>query len=186
MARYDLYFRADNPEGGRDTLAFIINFYKGALGLWMLCVLIVALAVFISTELGGIIAFLCVILLFFGGKNRDFIKELTLPNFVGGGPLQSAARLFSRAGLNEPLEETTAQKIASTSDAVFRWTMKGVLNILPDEERFNFTARVANGFNVELIEQDLLPAFLLLLGYLFPWALLAFYLFRSREIAGAH
>src|SRR5262249_20485119 len=58
MARYHLYLRQDNPEGGGDTLAFAINFYKGSLGLWLQVVLVVGLCVFLSTQLGGITSFL--------------------------------------------------------------------------------------------------------------------------------
>lgn len=188
MARYDLYFRGDDPAGGKDTLAFVLNFYKGSLGILMLVVMIIALNVVISTEMGGVITFLIVFLLYAGGTAREFIQELSQQSEVTGygGPLESAFRLFGRTSISAPLEETTLTKVAVGSDAVFRFFVQGLLQILPDPDRFSFTDRVANGFNVGLIQQDLLPTFLYLLGYLFPWGLLAFYLIRSREIAGAH
>jgi hypothetical protein len=186
MARYDVYFREDDPgKNDSDRLAFALNFYKGALGLWMLMCLIIGLCVCLSTELSGIIVFLCVMFLYLGGLARGFIQELAEGKNVGGGPVEASYRLFSRQALAAPLEDTTLSKIATGSDDVFRWFVRRFLNVLPDVDRFSFTDLVANGFSVGLIGQDLLPTLLLLLGYMLPWVLLAFYLIKSREIAGA-
>ncbi len=187
MARYDLYFRQDDPgETDSDRLAFALNFYKGTLGLWMVMCLIIGLCVCLSTELSGIIVFLCVMLLYLGGLVRGFIQELAENKNVGGGPVEASYRLFSRQSLAAPLEDTTLTQIATGSDEVFRWFVRRFLNVLPDVDRYSFTDRVANGFDVGLIGQDLLPTLLLLLGYMLPWVLLAFYLIKSREIAGAN
>ncbi|MBI1916551.1 MAG: hypothetical protein HYS12_17720 [Planctomycetes bacterium] len=188
MARYDVYFRQDDPgESDSDKLAFALNFYKGALGLWMVMCLIIGLCVCLSTELSGIIAFLCVMFLYLGGWARGFIQDLAENKNVGGGPLEASYRLFTRKNLAIRLDEdTTLTKIVTGSDEVFRWFVRRFLNVLPDVDRYSFTDQVANGFDIGLIGQDLLPTLLLLLGYLLPWALLAFYLIKSREIAGAH
>jgi hypothetical protein len=61
-----------------------------------------------------------------------------------------------------------------------------VMEILPDVSRWDYSDQVGNGFSIGVVNQDLLPSFLMLLGYLAPWLLIAFYLIRSREIAGAH
>ncbi len=185
MARYDLYFRLDGAGAGADRLAFAVNFYKGALGLWMVMCLVIGLSVFLSTELSGVITFLCVMFLYLFGWAREFVQGLANKEEVGGGPLESFFRLVGRKNLVSPLEETTLTAVATQSDEVFRWFIRRFLNVLPDVERFSFSDRVANGFDVGLVTQDLLPTMLLLAGYLLPWALLAFYLIKSREIAGA-
>ena len=77
-------------------------------------------------------------------------------------------------------------KVITAADEVFRWFIRRVLNIFPDVDRFSFTDRVANGFDIGVIGQDLLPTLVLLVGYLLPWVLLGFYLMKSREIARAH
>jgi hypothetical protein len=185
MARYDLYLRGDDPRKGPSTLAFAINYFKASVGLWMRVVLIIALCVTVSTELGGIITFLCVMMLYLGGVNRDFVKEIALRANVGGGPLESAYRMATRQHTSIELEESNTTRAAIASDEAFRWMMRFMLDVLPDTDRYSFTDRVANGFNVGLIRQDLLPALLMLLGYLIPWAIGSFYLIRAREIAGA-
>src|SRR5262249_33190627 len=188
MARYDLYFRQDSPRGAGDSdrLAFALNFYKGALGLWMLMCLVIGLSVFLSTELSGIITFLCVMFLLLGGLAREFVESLALKQNPGGGPLESFFRLVGRKNLIAPLAETTAAKIPSRPPEPFRWFVQLFLKVLADVGRFSFTDRVATGFDIGVVRLDLLPTFLMLVGYLLPWALLAFYLIRSREIAGAH
>src|SRR5207248_4396649 len=97
MARYDIYFRADDP-GGNDSSkgAFAWNFYKGTLGLWMIMCLVIGLCVCLSTELSGIIAFLCVAFLYLGGLLRGLIEELAQTGNVYGGPLEASYRLFGR------------------------------------------------------------------------------------------
>jgi hypothetical protein len=186
MARYDLYLRLDTPKAGGDTGAFLFNFFKGSLGLWMKLVLIIGLCVCLSTELGGIISFLCGFFLYLAGTAREFIDDLASKKVVGGGPMESFFRLVGRHNLVTPLEETTATRVATGSDEAFRWVMGRFINMLPDVDRFNFSDRVANGFNVAVVSQDLLPSFLMLVGYLVPWFVLSYYLIESREIAGAH
>src|SRR5262249_45606785 len=50
MARYDLYGRLDEPGRGEQWL-FMLNFFKGAFGLWLLLALVIGLAVVLSTYL---------------------------------------------------------------------------------------------------------------------------------------
>src|SRR5262249_28887618 len=173
MARYDTYFREDDlGTNDTDTLAFAWNFYKAALGLWLLVCLVIGLCVCLSTELSGIIGFLCVTFLILAGLAPGFLQDLAEKKTVGGGPLESSYRLFTRQALAAPLEDTTLSKIATGSDEVFRWFIRRFLNVLPDIDRYSFTDRVANGFDIGLWNgQDLLPTFLMLLGYLLPWAL---------------
>src|SRR5262249_40179982 len=46
MARYDIYFREDDVgENDFSTWAFAKNFFKGALGLWMVMCLVIGLCV---------------------------------------------------------------------------------------------------------------------------------------------
>jgi hypothetical protein len=187
MARYDIYFREDDfGESDSSKGAFAWNFYKGTLGLWMRMCLVIGLCVCLSTELSGIITFLLVSFLYGLGLARGLIEELAQQGNVYGGPLEASYRLFGRKTLAMPLEDTTLKEIAQRSDEVFRWNIRWFIKLLPDIDRYSFTDHVANGFDVGLIGQDLLPTLLMLLGYLLPCALLAFYLIKSREIAGAH
>ncbi len=56
------------------------------------------------------------------------------------------------------------------------------LDILPDVDRIDWTDHVAEGFNISSANTVLLSA-LVVVAYLLPWAILAYYLMRSREVA---
>jgi hypothetical protein len=186
MAKYDLYLRQDDPEGGNDRLRFCLNYFKGGFGLWLRLCLIVGLAVALSTYLSGVITFLTTLILYGLGFFRDFMAEVAFRRNVGGGPLEAALRLVRRPGgesLAVPLEETTAVRVATGSDDVFGWLMRRVMDLIPDVTRFSFTDFVAEG--VAIGGGQMLFAFLIMLGYLLPWAVLAYYLLRWREVASS-
>jgi hypothetical protein len=79
------------------------------------------------------------------------------------------------------LANETSRYIFGAFDPAFRWTMGRVFDLIPDVDRFDLTLFVAEGFDVSV--GQLFVAFLLLLGYLLPWAVLAFYLLKWREVA---
>lgn len=181
MAKYDLYFRVDDHEGKTDRLWFSWNFFKGAAGLWFLLCLGIGVALTMSTYLSGVITLLCTGFLIFMGYFQDFIATLAYGTNFGGGPMESMLRLFKGQNQVAPLDDTAASRVAATSDVALRWVLRRVLNVLPDVDRFSLTEFVAEGFNIS--GEQLLMGFVLLTGYLLPWAILAYYLIRAREIA---
>ena len=66
---------------------------------------------------------------------------------------------------------------------MFRWVIRQVLNVIPDVDRYNMTAYVAEGFNISW--PQMFVSVLLLFGYLLPWAVLAYYLMKWREVASS-
>jgi hypothetical protein len=183
MARWDLFLRQDEAEGGYDTLWFAINFCKGAVGLWFRLCVIIGVAVALSTYLTGVISLLIALLLYMGGLSTDFIAKVGEGKNIGGGPGESIYRLLTRQTSAAPVEDTGVAGGIKQGDIAFRWLIRRVLNIIPDVERFDLSQAVSEGFNITW--EQLLINFLLLLIYLFPWALVAFYLSKWREIAAA-
>ncbi len=86
MGKYDLYLL--ESEG-----SFSLNYFKGAFGLWFRLVIALAIAIALSTYLAGVLSFLTAMFLFIGGFFLDFIAELAKGVNLGGGPLESLARL---------------------------------------------------------------------------------------------
>jgi ABC-type transport system involved in multi-copper enzyme maturation permease subunit len=183
MAKYDMYLRLDDPRGTHDRLRFAWNFYKGTFGLWLLLCLVVGLAVALSTYLSGVITLILVVLLLLGGLGQDFIKSVGAGTNIGGGPAEAFLRLVRREVAAAPMEETTTNKVATASDVGFRWFVRRILDVLPDMDRFYLFNYVGQGFNIPL--SQLVIDFLLLAGYLLPWAVLAYYLIKWREIASS-
>jgi ABC-type transport system involved in multi-copper enzyme maturation permease subunit len=181
MAKFDFYLRADDPEGGNDEARFALNFFKGTVGLWLRLVLIIGLAVALSTYFSGVIAMLVTLMIYIGGIFQDFIVQVAEGNNAGGGPLEALYRLTRNENIAAPIEKTATVKLFETSDVIYRWVIARVLEVIPDVNRFDLSNYVAEGFNVPA--DQLVLSLLLLIGYLLPWAVLAFYLIKWREIA---
>lgn len=160
---------------------FGINFFKGTAGLWFWLVLIIGLSVTCSTYLSGVISLMCALFLFVLGLFREFIQSLAAGQTEGGGPAESFLRLVNRQNLVEDIGQTPTAYVATTSDEVFRWFLRRFLNVVPDVNFFDLTSYVAEGFDIPVA--DLTLHALVLFGYLLPWAILAYYLMKSREVA---
>jgi hypothetical protein len=189
MAKHDLYLRLDpeDASGSGNRLRFAVNFYKGSFGLWLQLGLMLGLAVALSTYLSGVITLLTTGILYVLGFFPDFITEVALRHNVGGGPLESMMRLVRRPG-GEPvagqLDTTTTAQVATGLDAVFSWSLRRVLNLIPDLANYTFTDYVAEGMSISAGQMAM--SLLVLLGYLLPWAVLAYYLLKWREVASSN
>jgi hypothetical protein len=177
VAKFDLYIlEAERP--------FWLNFIKGALVLWLAACLVLGLSISMSTYLSGVITFLATTFLCAFGLFRDYIHKLAMGMIEGGGALESMHRLVTRQGVTTKLQDDSpAISFLLGIDEVNRWWLRLVLNVIPDVTRFDLTKFVANGFDISwtgvLLTDQILP----LLAYVLPWAILAYYLMRSREIA---
>lgn len=182
MARYDLYFRLDDSSGGQ-TSRFAFNFFKGAFGLWLQLALIIGVTVCLSTYLNGVITLLVTAVLFFGGLGRNFVQEVAIGKNVGGGPVEAMVRMTRRelSGASFADSASIGDQIVSKSDDAFRLAVRLIINIIPDVERYDLSAYVAEGFNISWVQMGLV--LLMLVGYLLPWGVLAYYLLHWREIA---
>jgi hypothetical protein len=181
MAKYDLYLRQDDPDSGSEKWLFAANFFKGAFGLWLRLGLILGVAVTLSTYLSGVISLILTLVLYLGGLSLEFIKSVAFGTNAGGGPFEAFYRLAQRQPGATPLDETAATRVLGFSDYVFRIFVQAVLHVIPDVDRFDLTSYVAEGFNIT--GGQIVLHFLLLVGYLLPWGLLAYYLMKWREIA---
>jgi ABC-type transport system involved in multi-copper enzyme maturation permease subunit len=181
MAKYDLYLRMDDPDAGDDKFRFAMNFFKSSVGLWLRLVLVTGLAVALSTYFSGVIALLLTLMFYVSGIFRDFIGSVAEGSNAGGGPLESMYRLVRGENIVAPLEQTATVKLASFSDIIYRWLIGRLLDIVPDVNRFDLSFNVAEGFNISA--DQLVLNLLMLILYLLPWAVLAFYLIKWREIA---
>jgi hypothetical protein len=163
--------------------SFYANFIKGIIGLWMSFMLTLAVAVACSTRLSGVISFLCAIFYYFAGMVSDYILRLAEQREAGGGPAEAAFRLFTRSSVGAPLQETPGASLLQGFDAAYLWVLRRLVNLVPDVNRFDLHSYVANGFDIGWSRILLVDNFLPLVGYLIPWAVLAYYLMNSREIA---
>jgi len=97
-------------------------------------------------------------------------------------------RISQGTNIVSPLDDTAASvKLALEADKVMIFVLRRILNLIPDLARFDMTDYVAQGFDISIFFRDnsLVLRTALLIAYLLPWAVLAFYLMRSREVASS-
>jgi ABC-type transport system involved in multi-copper enzyme maturation permease subunit len=176
VAKRDLY-------GVAGERPFWQNFLKGAAGLWLLVLLVLGVAVACSTYLSGIISLLCTFFLLGLGLVPDFLRELAQGNAPGGGPFQAAWRVLNRLPISAPLDPSPAASLGQGFDSAYSWLLRWIMRIIPDAQRFNLTEYVSSGFDISWTQVLLLDNLLPLLAYVVPWAILAYYLMQSREVA---
>jgi hypothetical protein len=181
MAKYDLYLMDQQLPQRANEARFYLNFFKGTVGIWFWMCLVTGVAVACSTYLSGVIAWLCVGVLFLLGLIREFVGKVAEGLNDGGGPAEALIRLFERKVVAAPLDKTDLTQVATGSDEVYRWVMRWFLNAVPDVTLFDFGNLVGSGFDVS--GWHMAFTVLYLLAYLLPWAILAYYLVKSREIA---
>jgi ABC-type transport system involved in multi-copper enzyme maturation permease subunit len=178
-AKADLYLL--DAEGN-----FYVNFFKGALGIWMRLCLVIGVAVTCSTYLNGVVSFLVTAVLIGLGFLRSFIVFMVITQltvaYPNPGPADSMRKLIN----NEPLgvyadASNPTHQVTQAADDAFRWSMRRVISTIPNLERLTWQEYVANGYDVPF--DDLFWNFLGVAGYLSLWAVLAHYLFKWREIA---
>ncbi|HVK09187.1 MAG TPA: hypothetical protein VM597_10460 [Gemmataceae bacterium] len=174
VAKYDLYFL--ESEGN-----FSLNYFKGAAGLWFRMVIAITLAVCLSTYLAGVLSFLVAMGLFIGGFFLEFIQDVSRKMNIGGGPLESLTRLINNSVATAELDQTPTIRTLQMFDGLFRWVLRRVMNVIPNVDQYGMSEYVSEGFSIG--PGFLLVNLLMLLAYLLPWLVAAYYLMKAREVA---
>jgi hypothetical protein len=165
----------------QNEMPYAYNFLKGTVGLWCRLCIVVGLAVALSTYLSGVLTLLATQFIFIIGFFTDHLNDLANNRNTGGGPFQSMSQLVKAEQATAPLSDSASTKALLFGDKGWAWVIRRVQNMIPDVESFSWGHFVSEGFNVntEYLVVNLLVTF----GYLLPWAVLAYYLMKSREVA---
>ena len=178
MADGDLYFLQNESEPS--VWAFAQNYFKAAFGLWCRVVLVIGIAVVLSTYFAGVIGFLITVALFVGGYFAEHIADVARGSHVGG-PFKAMMQLSEAKSSTMPVGDTAVARAVLFGDDSFSWLVRRVINLVPDIDAFDWESFVSEGFNVSFVY--LIMNLVVLIGYLIPWFILSFYLMRSREVA---
>lgn len=175
MAEPDLYFLSGERTFGE-------NYFKAAIGVWCRVVLVIGLAVVCSTYLAGVINFLVAVFLFLAGYATEHLVDMASGQSAVGGPFRALNQLFKAEQPTATLDETNPLvRAAEGGDVVFAWVVRRFVNVVPDVYAYSWTDYVKEGFNIPF--EALVMNLLLTIGYLLPWFILGYFLFRSREVA---
>ncbi len=176
VARRDLYLL-------ESTQPFWLNYMKGIFGLWCTTMLVLGLAVVFSTYFSGVVSWLCAMFVLLNGFNLSYLEQVAEDKYVGGGPFESAQRIFTRRPEGLPLDDTPTSAVIRRLDSLNRWSLQRLKTVIPDMRRYNLQVYVQNGFDIPFTQVLLLDNFLALVFYLLPGFVLAYYLMQFREIA---
>ncbi|HEY3789004.1 MAG TPA: ABC transporter permease, partial [Urbifossiella sp.] len=174
MAEPDLYLLEANQP-------FTINFIKGMFGLWCRLCILIGLAIACSTYLSGVLSLLIASGIFILGYFSDHMNDLANGRNVGGGPFQTISQLMKAESPTTPFGDSSSDKALLFVDRFHAWVVRRLQNVIPDVESFTWTNFVSEGFNIN--GEYLLVNLLMMVGYLLPWAVLAYYLMKTREVA---
>jgi hypothetical protein len=174
MAEPDLYLLEANQP-------FSTNFVKGMVGLWCRLCIVIGLAIACSTYLSGVLSLLITAMIFLFGYGTDHLNDLARNRNVGGGPFQTISQLMRAESPTTPFGDSSSAKVVLLADRGWAWVVRRIVNVIPDVESFTWTHFVSEGFNVNI--EFLVINVLMVIGYLFPWFVLAYYLMKSREVA---
>lgn len=175
FAQADAFIRL--PEGSA-----LWNFVKGYLSIWMQMVIVIAVAVMMSTFLSGPIAMVTAVSFILLGFFRSFFIKIALGESFGGGPVESFVRLVTQMNVMSPFDRSPAVDAMKGVDAVLKGAMRAVSNIVPDFstylDRVNY---VAEGFSipVDAVGRDLTVC----LAYVLGLSIAGYFCLRTREVA---
>lgn len=179
MAGPDLYLRADDAP-------FWWNFIKGYASIWLQMTVVVATGVFWSSFLRGPVALFTTGVTVMFGFFTEFMMQVATGTqadgtvLEGGGPAESALRIFLQKNLVEPLEPGLVTDTVHALDAVLNPLMGGQALLVPDFLDFNDGSYVAQGFDISLVRmaQHILVA----LAFVVPLVIGAHMILRTREV----
>lgn len=195
VAQADVYLKAAEQP-------FISNFIKGYAGIWMQMVIVICLGVMFSTFLSGPVAMLATIASVVMGVFAPFIRGVFGEQFesnpllvrllgtvadkgegiVGGGPIESAIRLFSQRNLTIDMEFHPALlAIIAWIDLFLMGVLYTMTQALPNFRSLNRADNVANGFDISfhLLGQHGLTT----VAYFVFLSIAGYFFLKTREIA---
>ncbi len=174
MAQPDMFVRLPDRS-------FASTFFKSALGIWMMMALIIVLGVTASTFVKGPVATLLTFtLVLFGAPAHGFLNDLVSGKVKRGGLIESGIGILTHANPNVDSQAggTGITKGVDRAMSGFVW---GVSHLVPDFSQFRYTEYSARGFDVPM-KSAILPGVFLLLGFLLPCFLLAYFSLKLREL----
>ncbi len=174
VARADVYFRAAEGQ-------YWWNFFKGYMGIWLQMVVIASLTVALSTFLNSPVTMMvAVCALVFGFFSKD-IRELTVPDRDGGGPIESLVRLITQQNMQIKLEESVQVSIMEAVDGLLLRLLEAITYVVPDFARLNFAEFVKYGYNIG--DSRLLVGAAISFAFCIGVSVFAYFCLKTRELA---
>jgi hypothetical protein len=174
VARADVYFRAG------DT-AYWLNFLKGYLGIWCQLMIVIAMGVAFSTFLNTPVTMLGIVVMAILGFYSQFVRELTLPEKDGGGPIESLIRVITQQNMQVGLETSVLTTLMEQVDKGLVFLLAGLTYLAPDFAQLDFSQFLTYGYAIDT--QRLVVAIAITLAFVGGLSILGYFALKTREIA---
>jgi hypothetical protein len=174
MAKHDLYLEAIEKP-------FEWNYVKGLFSLWLKVLFLTSVAVAASTVLNGFVTVVFAVGVYVMGLFHDFLMQVASGQSLGGGPIESAIRLFTQQNQTNELDPGFFTNLAKLVDPILTRVLGAIGSVIPDLGTLETVEYVAAGFDIpaSLIARNTI----IVLGYVVPVLVAGYFLFRSRETA---
>jgi hypothetical protein len=153
----------------RSAQPFSLNLGKGLLVLWLMSILVVAIAVFCSTFLSWPIAIVLTLFILLGHWGVSQLGDI------------ASAGLGTEVTQAMGLEDPTAARIVRGSVGFLTNLLGFIAQFLPDISKFPATEDIERG--ISMPPDKLAGAAWVLLGYGVPVTLLGYVILRNKEVA---
>ena len=174
VARADVYFRAG------DTL-YWLNFFKGYVGIWCQMMIVIAMGVAFSTFLNTPVTMLGIVVMAILGFYSEFIRELTVPDAEGGGPIESFVRVITQQNMQVGLETGLLTTLMEQVDKLLVFLLAGMTYLAPDFSQLDFSSFLTYGYSVD--PQRLIVALVITAAFITGLTILGYFALKTREIA---
>lgn len=179
VARADVYFRAAEGQ-------YWLNFFKGFAGIWLQMLIVISLAVALSTLLSSPVTMLVSICGLIFGFFSDGIRKLTIPGkygeVEGGGPIESLVRLITQQNMTTKMEDSVQVDIMKGVDGVLLKMLESITYVFPNFSDLNFSNFVKYGYYIDA--DRLLVASAITFSFCLGVFVLAYFCLKTRELAG--
>ncbi len=174
VARADVYFRSgDTP--------YWVNFFMGYVGIWCQLMIVIAMGVALSCFLNTPVTMLGIVVMAILGFFSDFIRELTLPDTDGGGPIESFIRVITQQNMQVSLETGVLTTLMEQVDKGLVSLLAGLTYLAPDFGQLDFSAFLTHGYAIDA--QRIVVALVITMAFLGGLSILGYFALKTREIA---
>jgi hypothetical protein len=148
---------------------FAWNLFKSLLILWLMSVLVIAVAIMTSTFLSWPIAVVLTLLILLGHWGVQQLGDATQPG-IGN-------QIVTDLGL----QESAPAKAVSATVEQLSWILNFMSRILPDISKYTAVEDIERGVTVSM--QRLQEALMVTLGFGIPLTVLAYVVLKNKEVA---
>ncbi|MEZ6095084.1 MAG: hypothetical protein R3C03_12785 [Pirellulaceae bacterium] len=174
MSRSDVYFRQSERSYGW-------NFFKAFVGIWAQMLIVVSIAVALSTFLSAPVTIVGTVVLIVIGFNSQFIRNMMEPENSGGGPIESFYRIVTQKNMEIDLEASVATTLLEQTDILLVKMLTSLTYIAPDFSSLNFSQLLSLGYSIRV--DNIFVALLIALGFFVGFSVLGYFSLKTREIA---